>query len=53
MRPRRRDVLEIQKSFNQNPGPGAYEETNLGPKSGRYLIAKYEDTKLAKINPNS
>lgn len=36
-----------------NPGPNYYHEVNLEPKSGRFVLSKYNDGKLAKINPKT
>ena len=40
-------------SFKANPGPGSYEDIDLGPKNGRFRVSKFGDTKFAKFNPNT
>lgn len=51
MRSRTIDFIENRKTYKQNPGPGAYTEVDLDPKTGRFMVAKFSDAKLAKINP--
>lgn len=53
MRRRTIDFLEAKKTYKQNPGPGSYNEVDLDPKSGRFIISKFSDAKFAKINPTS
>ena len=53
MRPKTLDFREKQISYKANPGPGAYDEYNLDPKSGRFTLSKFTDMKLAKINPRT
>jgi hypothetical protein len=53
MRPRTLDVIEHRKTNRASPGPGAYAEIDLNPKSGRFNYSNYGDLKFAKINPNT
>jgi hypothetical protein len=53
MRPKTNDVLTKKLTKWENPAPNKYSEVNMEPKTGRYLISKFSDSKLAKINPNS
>ena len=50
MRPKTNDFIEDKITFKNNPGPGAYQDIDLEPESGRFRISKYSDTKYAKIN---
>ena len=52
MRPRTIDVLDSNATWKQSPGPGAYESVDLDPKSGRFIVSKFGDTKFAKITNN-
>ncbi len=52
MRPKTIDVIKKNFSYLKNPGPDAYSEINLVPKTGRFMVSKFSDTKFAKINPN-
>lgn len=46
------DFIEEKLSYKNNPGPGSYEAIDLDPKSGRFKVAKYGDSKFSKIEPN-
>jgi len=53
LRPQTIDVIENNMSYKNSPGPGAYKEIDLDPKNGRFHIAKFGDSKLGRINPNT
>jgi hypothetical protein len=53
LRPKTDDVIGKNLSYLKNPGPGAYQEINLDPKTGRFMVSKFSDAKLSKINPNT
>ena len=40
-------------TYKKNPGPGDYQAVDMDPKTGRFAVSKYGDTKFAKINPNT
>lgn len=35
-----------------NPGPDHYKQIDLNPKSGRFTVGKFGDSKYSKISPN-
>ncbi len=53
MRLKTEDVIRKNLSYWKNPAPNKYQEVDLEPKKGRFLVSKYSDTKLSIINPNS
>ena len=53
MRSRTIDINTKKLSFKANPGPGTYEDFNLDPKTGRFMVSKFSDAKYCKINPNT
>ena len=53
MRGKTLDVIENKKTYRNNPGPGAYTDIDLDPKTGRFNVSKFGDSKLAKINPKT
>lgn len=53
IRPKTKDVVNDNLSYISNPGPGAYQELDLDPKTGRFMVAKFNDAKLSKINPKT
>jgi hypothetical protein len=53
MRPKTLDVVEKNKSFWRNPGPGAYHDIDLRPQTGKFVYSKFEDVQIAKLNLNS
>ena len=53
IRPKTRDFIEDKMTYKKNPGPGDYQAVDMDPKTGRFAVAKYGDTKFAKINPNT
>jgi hypothetical protein len=52
MRPKTEDVIKKNLTHLKNPGPDVYQEINLVPKTGRFIVSRFNDTKFAKINPN-
>lgn len=36
--------------YNLNPGPGSYDDLNLEPKSGKFKVSKFTDSKLGIVN---
>jgi hypothetical protein len=53
LRPKTDDVIKKNFTYLKNPGPGAYQEINLDPKTGRFMVSKFSDAKLSKINPKT
>lgn len=53
MRPKTQDVIKNNLSCWKNPGPDTYKSIDLEPKTGRFAVAKYGDSKFAKINPKT
>lgn len=53
MRPQTVDFIEQKKTNKVTPGPGAYKEIDLDPKTGRFAVAKFGDSRFSKINPNT
>ena len=53
MRPRRSDFIEQKMTYKKNPGPGEHTQIDLDPKNGRFVVAKFGDSKFAKINPKT
>lgn len=53
MRPRRNDFIEDNLTYKKSPAPGQYNEIDLDPKTGRFVVAKFGDSKYAKINPKT
>jgi hypothetical protein len=52
MRLKTEDVIKKNLTYLKSPGPDVYQEVNMNPKTGRFIISKFNDTKLSKINPN-
>lgn len=40
-------------TYKANPGPGSYNEVDMDPKTGRFTVSKFGDSKFAKINPKT
>ena len=53
MRPKTLDFIEEKKTNKKGPGPGYHEAVNMEPQTGRFVVAKFGDSKFAKINPNT
>ena len=53
IRARTADFDGDRLSFKKSPGPGSYETPEMSPKTGRFRISKFGDSKLSKINPSS
>lgn len=53
MRPRTIDYIGEKLTYKQNPGPGQYDQVNLDPKTGRFIVSKFGDSKFSKINPKT
>ena len=53
MRPQTIDFIEAKKTYKKNPGPGDYQTVDMEPKTGRFVVSKFGDSKFAKINPNT
>ena len=53
MRPKTIDFVEDKMTYKKNPGPSDYQAVDLDPKTGRFSVSKYSDTKFAKINANT
>ena len=53
MRPKTTDFISERMTYKKDPGPGEYNEVNMEPKAGRFVISKYSDSKYAKINDNT
>ena len=49
IRTKNKDFVEDKITFKTNPGPGTYQDVDLEPKSGRFSVSKYSDSKCAKI----
>lgn len=50
MRPQTIDVIQSRKTYKNNPGPGAYKEIDMDPKTGRFAVSKFGDSKFSIIN---
>ena len=50
MHPRTLDFVEDKLSFKNVPGPGSHEQINLSPKSGRFVVSKYPNSRFGTIN---
>ena len=50
MRHKLKDFVGDELSYKKNPGPGTYKDIDLLPKTGRFKLSKYLDSKNAKIN---
>lgn len=53
LRPQTLDFIGEKTTYKKNPGPGQYAEIDLDPKTGRFAVSKFGDTKFAKINPKT
>lgn len=53
MRPQTVDFIEAKRTNKFTPGPAAYKQIDLDPKNGRFAVAKFNDSKYCKINPNT
>ena len=53
MRSKTLDINEKNMSYKANPGPGAYDDISLDPKTGRFVVSKFSDAKYSKINPKT
>lgn len=49
MRAKTADVPQEKQTFRKNPGPGAYREVDMEPKTGRFTVSKFGDAKFSKI----
>lgn len=52
MRRRTIDFIEQKKTNKYNPEPGHYHIDDLSTKN-KFVVSKYSDVKLAKINPTT
>lgn len=43
------DVFEKHNTKYHTPSPSAYNSIDLDPKSGRFMVSKFGDTKLASL----
>jgi hypothetical protein len=53
MRPKTIDFIEDRLTNKKNPGPGNYETVDMDPKTGRFTVSKFGDSKFAKFNPKT
>lgn len=53
LRPKTVDFIEEKMTNKRTPGPGVYEAVDMDPKTGRFAVSKFGDSKFAKINPNT
>lgn len=49
MRPKTNDMIGNHLSYKETPGPGQYESIELDPKSGRFMVSKFNDSKFGKV----
>ena len=52
MRPQTIDMVDSHLTYKETPGPGQYESVDLDPRSGRFMVSKFNDSKFAKITNN-
>ena len=50
MHPKTIDFIGEKLSYKQNPGPGSHQELNLSPKSGKFAVSTYSNTKFGTID---
>lgn len=53
LRPKTVDFIQAKRTDKKTPGPGVYEAVDLDPKTGRFVVSKFGDSKFAKINPKT
>ena len=53
LRPKTVDFIEEKKTHKVVPGPGVYEAIDMDPKTGRFAVSKFGDSKLSIINPKT
>lgn len=49
MRPKTVDMIDKNLTYKKDPGPGTYQSIELEPKTGRFVVSKFGDSKFAKI----
>jgi hypothetical protein len=52
-RPKPVDMIETNLTYKQSPGPGAHAEVEMNPRSGRFAVSKYNDSKFSTIHPRT
>jgi hypothetical protein len=50
MRSKKLDFNEEKKGCRITPGPGAYQDINLRPDTGKFIYSKFKDVNTAKLN---
>ena len=50
MGPKVRDFNATHLTFKSNPGPGSYDELDMEPKTGKFRVSKFTDSKYGKVN---
>lgn len=40
-------------TYKKSPAPGQYNDIDLDPKTGRFAVAKFGDSKFGRINPKT
>ena len=50
MKQKLKDFVGDKLSYKKTPGPGTYNDIELLPKTGRFKLSKYSDSKNGKIN---
>lgn len=53
MRPKPVDFIDKKLTYKEAPGPGAHQEVELEPTSGRFAVSKFPDSPLSIIHPKS
>ncbi len=52
MRPKTIDMVDKHLTWKENPGPGQYDSVDLDPRSGRFMVSKFNDSKFGKMTNN-
>jgi hypothetical protein len=53
MRPKPVDFIDKKLTYKESPGPGAHQEVDLVPRSGRFTVSKFSDSPYSVIHPNT